>query len=52
MLVGRESEVSRLDEMAAILGSGMSSVLVVRGEAGVGKSTLLDYFAAATNDYR
>ena len=52
MLVGRESEVSRLDEMAAILDGGMSSVLVVRGEAGVGKSTLLDYFAAAASDYR
>ncbi|WP_328321497.1 AAA family ATPase [Kribbella sp. NBC_00382] len=46
-LVDREVERSALDELLAAVRSGESRVLVVRGDAGVGKSTLLDHVATA-----
>ena len=42
-LRGREEECARLREMLAAARSGESRVLVLRGDAGVGKSALLDY---------
>lgn len=45
-LVGRHRECAALDDLLAGLGEGGSRVLVVRGEAGIGKSVLLKYVAA------
>jgi DNA-binding CsgD family transcriptional regulator len=44
-LLGRRSECAALDQLLAAVRSGPSRALVVRGEAGVGKSALLDYLA-------
>src|SRR4051812_31015165 len=43
MLLGRTAETSTIDRLLARAREGESGVLVVRGEAGVGKSSLLDY---------
>jgi DNA-binding CsgD family transcriptional regulator len=43
MLVGREAECARLDRALESARRGRSSVLVVRGEAGMGKTSLLRY---------
>src|SRR5437868_4933250 len=40
-LLGRRSECEALDRVVATVRAGQSAVLVVRGEAGVGKSALL-----------
>ena len=45
-LRGRRSECEALDHVIADIRTGDSQVLVLRGEAGVGKSALLDYLAA------
>jgi hypothetical protein len=42
-LLGRRAESVALDRVVEEVRSGRSSVLVVRGEPGVGKSVLLDY---------
>jgi hypothetical protein len=42
-LLGRRSECQTLDRLVATVRAGESAVLVVRGEAGVGKSALLAY---------
>src|SRR3954466_4412773 len=43
VLLGRRSECETLDRLVATVRAGQSAVLVVRGEAGVGKSALLAY---------
>ena len=43
MLVGRHAECARLDALLTAIRGGRSAALVVLGEAGVGKSALLDY---------
>jgi len=43
MLVGRETETAAIDGLLAAARGGQSGVLVLRGEAGIGKSALLDY---------
>ncbi|OKK05059.1 helix-turn-helix transcriptional regulator [Streptomyces sp. CB02400] len=45
-LVGRHSECAALDDLLIGLREGQSRILVVRGEAGIGKSALLEYVAA------
>ena len=45
-LWGRRVECQRLDALIAAAQGGSSGTLVVRGEAGVGKSALLDYLLA------
>jgi DNA-binding CsgD family transcriptional regulator len=45
-LVGRHRECAALDDLLVGLREGGSRVLVVRGEAGIGKSVLLEYVAA------
>jgi DNA-binding CsgD family transcriptional regulator len=47
MLHGRSAETARIDELLAAAREGRSGALVVRGEAGVGKTALLDYAAEA-----
>ena len=47
MLHGRSAEAARIDHLLAAARDGRSGVLVIRGEAGVGKTALLDYAAAA-----
>jgi DNA-binding CsgD family transcriptional regulator len=42
-LRGRDSECQALDRLVANVRAGQSRVLVVRGEAGVGKTALLEY---------
>ncbi|TXS41756.1 helix-turn-helix transcriptional regulator [Streptomyces sp. OR43] len=44
-LVGRHRECAALDGLLAGLTEGGSGVLVIRGEAGIGKSVLLEYLA-------
>ncbi|AZP14943.1 AAA family ATPase [Streptomyces aquilus] len=44
-LVGRQRECAALDDLLAGLRDGGSRALVVRGEAGIGKSVLLEYVA-------
>src|ERR1700736_4022991 len=45
MLQGRRDECEALDSQLQRVRAGASSVLVVRGEAGVGKTALLEYVA-------
>jgi DNA-binding CsgD family transcriptional regulator len=51
-LLGRGSECDTLDRLLASVRAGQSRVLVVRGEAGVGKSALLEYLVAGTSEFR
>jgi DNA-binding CsgD family transcriptional regulator len=46
-LLGRGAERDRLDRMLADARAGLSGTLVLRGEPGVGKTSLLDYAQAA-----
>ncbi|CCH28460.1 AAA family ATPase [Actinosynnema sp. NPDC047251] len=46
MLHGRSSALARVDGLLADARAGRSGVLVVRGEAGIGKSALLDHIVA------
>jgi predicted ATPase len=45
VLIGREIECARLDELLDRARLGRSGALVLRGEAGIGKTALLDYAA-------
>src|SRR5215831_260384 len=51
-LLDRQRERAVLDGLLEDLRSGRGRALVVRGEAGVGKSALLDYLAGAAADMR
>ena len=44
-LLGRRGECAALDELVAGLRAGQSRALVLRGEAGIGKSALLEFLA-------
>ena len=46
-LLGRRDECAALDRVVAGVRAGQQPVLVLRGEAGVGKTALLDYLVAA-----
>ena len=43
VLVGRGQEMTRLDDLVGVVRAGGSGVLVVAGDAGIGKSSLLEY---------
>ena len=49
-LLGREAELARIDELLAAARAGTSGALVVRGEAGIGKTALLRYAAESAGD--
>ena len=51
-LRGRSSERARLDRVLADAREGHSAVLVIRGEAGIGKTALLGYVAEAAAGFR
>jgi DNA-binding CsgD family transcriptional regulator len=52
VLVGRAAEIAALEQLLAEARDGRSGVLVVRGEAGAGKSALLEHAADAATDFR
>jgi DNA-binding CsgD family transcriptional regulator/tetratricopeptide (TPR) repeat protein len=52
MLVGRRSECDVLDRLLSDVRGGRSGVLVVHGEAGVGKTTLVEYAIGAASGFR
>src|SRR3954465_7511888 len=49
-LRGRASECVLLDDLVSAIRRGESRSLVVRGEAGIGKTALLDYLIASASD--
>lgn len=51
-LYGRGSECSLLDDVVAALRGGESRALLIHGEAGIGKTALLNYVVAAAADMR
>ena len=51
-LLDRQQERAALDGLLGDLRSGRGRALVMRGEAGVGKSALLEYVAGAAADMR
>jgi DNA-binding CsgD family transcriptional regulator len=51
-LRGREEERATLDGLLAEVRSGRSQVLVLWGEAGAGKTALLDYLCSRATDYQ
>src|SRR6478735_1159917 len=51
-LLGRQSECEALDRLVAGVQDGESRVLVLRGEAGVGKTALLEHLSAGASGCR
>ena len=52
VLIGRSNEQDRLDELLDAARAGLSGGLVVRGEPGVGKTSLLDYAVSRATGFR
>jgi DNA-binding CsgD family transcriptional regulator len=52
MLRGRATEFERLDELLEAARAGQSGALVLRGEAGIGKTALLDYVVSSGDGAR
>jgi DNA-binding CsgD family transcriptional regulator len=52
MLLGREQERSAIDRVLERARAGDSATLVLAGEAGIGKTALLDYAAERAHDMR
>ncbi|MDA0164397.1 AAA family ATPase [Solirubrobacter ginsenosidimutans] len=52
VLLGRAAERQMLDRMLHNVRGGQSAVLVIRGEAGIGKTALLDYCASQASAFR
>jgi predicted ATPase len=50
-LHGRQEECAVLDGLLASARAGQSGVLLLRGEAGVGKTALLDYATGSASDF-
>ena len=51
-LLNRQQERAALDDLLGAVRAGRGRALVVRGEAGVGKSALLEYVVGAAADMR
>jgi len=47
MLLGREAELHQLDELVLLARAGISGVVVVQGEPGSGKTSLLEHFVSS-----
>jgi DNA-binding CsgD family transcriptional regulator len=52
VFLGRAVELGRLDDLVASARDGLSGVLVISGEPGVGKTALFDAFAVRLTDAR
>jgi DNA-binding CsgD family transcriptional regulator len=52
MLVGRQTELASIDRMLRLAVADRGEGLVVRGEAGIGKSALLEHAVARAQDFR
>ena len=52
VLRGRAAESSRLDSLLTSARAGHSAVVVLRGEAGIGKTALIEHLLATTSDVR
>ncbi|OLT28797.1 hypothetical protein BJF83_14285 [Nocardiopsis sp. CNR-923] len=52
MLWGRDGETARIDAFVAAARSGRGGALVLRGEAGIGKSALLEYARSGATGMR
>lgn len=52
MLLGRAEESAIIDQLLANARNGSSGAIVIKGEAGIGKSALLDYAAHHASDMR
>ena len=52
VLLGRASEREALDRLLENVRGGQSAVLVIRGEAGVGKTALLHHCARQASGFR
>jgi DNA-binding CsgD family transcriptional regulator len=52
MLVGREAEQRRIDQLLQQAAAGNSGVLVLRGDPGIGKTSLIDYAASRAGPMR
>ena len=52
LLLGRRTECAALDQLVARVREGLSRAIVIRGEAGVGKSALLDYLVLSARGCR
>lgn len=51
-LLGRQHETRRLDELTGAARAGLGGALVLRGEAGIGKSALLDHVRQTASGLR
>lgn len=51
-LLGRRTECAQLDHLVSEVAAGASRVLVIRGDAGAGKSALLGYLASQVTGWR
>lgn len=51
-LRGRDPECAALDSLLDVVRGGESRTLVLRGEAGIGKTALLDYAIGSATDFR
>ena len=51
-LRGRTSECVLLDDLVSAVRRGESRSVVLRGEAGIGKTALLEYVVASASDLR
>lgn len=52
VIVGRSAEQSRINRLVADAKDGRSRSLVLRGEAGIGKTALLDYAESVAGGMR
>ena len=52
MLIGRETETAGLGQLLEAARSGTSGALVLRGEAGIGKTALLEHAAATATGFQ
>ena len=49
---GRFAESAAIDSLLRVTRAGRSAALVVRGEAGIGKTALLEYAVESTSGFR